>query len=141
MIDCAMREFEEETGIVKQQYGVIPNTPLVRFVEKYVGSNKTVYRNSYFVVIVEPTTQLNFEPTLNAHQRNELSNLRWMSFNDAMSAIRNTDTTKHACLEAAKKYVLHIAPIFSNKTLITKVNKKKSSTIHEYDSRTNIISQ
>ena len=46
-IDCALREFEEETGINKNRISVIEN--ILPFEEIFIGTNHKSYKHKYFL--------------------------------------------------------------------------------------------
>lgn len=102
-MECALREFEEETGI-KRSALRINKDPSVRFIEEYVGSNNVTYRHNYFITIVSPEATPRCDPD-STGQRFEISEVGWFPFDGAMNTIRHTDTTKLACLSAAHEYM------------------------------------
>lgn len=107
-MECALREFEEETGIGRSELR-INKDPSVRFVEEYVGSNNVTYRHNYFITIVSPKATPCCDPD-STGQRFEISEVGWFPFDGAMRTIRHTDTTKLACLSAAHEYMKHSRP-------------------------------
>ena len=108
-LECAMREFEEETGIQRTEITLLPETSTIRFVEEYVGSNNIIYRHNYFVVVVPSKIKPHCDPD-STGQRFEISEVGWFPFECAMATIRHTNTTKLACLSAAQEYLLSSRP-------------------------------
>lgn len=123
-IDCASREFEEETGICKGEYRLIRNNSNMEFVEQYIGSNYIIYRNCYYVVMVSPLALPTFNPHVNINQKYELSHIGWFNLDDAKSKIRYTDTTKLDCLEAAERYLKKNCSLFNENNNNNKNNNK-----------------
>jgi 8-oxo-dGTP pyrophosphatase MutT (NUDIX family) len=95
-IDCALREFEEETGIDKNKLTIIEN--LMPFEETFIGSNHKSYKHKYFLAYIDDEDE-----QLHNFQKTEVSKLEWMTF--------------HKCLESIRPYNLE------KKELITNINK------------------
>jgi len=95
-IDCALREFEEETGIDSSKLTIIEN--LLPFEEIFIGTNHKSYKHKYFLAFMN-----NPDDYLNNYQITEVSKLEWKSFDK--------------CLEAIRPYNLE------KKNLITNINK------------------
>jgi 8-oxo-dGTP pyrophosphatase MutT (NUDIX family) len=80
-IECAMREFEEETGFSRENITVIDN--LMPFEEMFVGSNHKSYKHKYYLAYINENNQ-----SLNNFQKTEVSKLEWKTFNQCLEAIR-----------------------------------------------------
>lgn len=80
-LDCALREFEEETGLSQEDIFVIDN--LLPFEEIYIGSNHKCYKHKYFLAY----TNKNDESVMN-FQKNEVSKLEWKLFDECLQSIR-----------------------------------------------------
>lgn len=81
-LECAVREFEEETGIKKNDINVIDN--LLPFEEYFIGSNKKSYKYKYFLAEYTGSLYDNF----NNFQPSEVSKMEWKTFNECMNDIR-----------------------------------------------------
>jgi 8-oxo-dGTP pyrophosphatase MutT (NUDIX family) len=79
-IQCALREFEEETGIGRNRITIIEN--LLPFEETYIGTNFKSYKHKYFLAYTKDKT------SLNNFQKSEVSKLEWTTYEDCMLAIR-----------------------------------------------------
>lgn len=95
-LDCALREFEEETGFSQNDILIIDN--LLPFEEMYIGSNHKCYKHKYFLALMNKTNE-----SLQNFQKTEVSKLEW----------KNIDQ----CLESIRPYNLE------KKQLIVKINK------------------
>jgi 8-oxo-dGTP pyrophosphatase MutT (NUDIX family) len=80
-IDCAVREFEEETGISKNNLNIIDN--LLPFEEIFIGSNHKSYKHKYFVAFIN-----NKDIHLDNFQKSEVSNIECKTINDCLASIR-----------------------------------------------------
>jgi len=111
-LDCALREFEEETGILKENINIIEN--VLPFEEIYVGSNHKIYKHKYFLGfmkngVTNGTNSSNnvlnsySDYDLTSYQQSEVSKLEWKTIDQ--------------CLESIRPYNLE------KKTIITNVNK------------------
>ena len=95
-LDCALREFEEETGISKIKLTIIEN--ILPFEEIFIGSNHKSYKHKYFLAYIDNETE-----HLDNFQITEVSKLEWKTFDK--------------CLESIRPYNLE------KKELITNINK------------------
>jgi len=80
-VDCAVREFEEETGISKIKVSFIEN--VLPFEEIFVGTNHKSYKNKYFLGYVKDNNLdlSNFQPS-------EVSKVEWKTYDECLEAIR-----------------------------------------------------
>jgi 8-oxo-dGTP pyrophosphatase MutT (NUDIX family) len=84
-LDCAIREFEEETGFLKKDLTIIEN--VVPFEEIFIGSNHKSYKHKYFLAYMD--TNKNVEPeTLCNYQQSEVSKIEWKSLEECLESIR-----------------------------------------------------
>ena len=95
-LDCALREFEEETGISSTKLTLVEN--LLPFEEIFIGTNHKSYKHKYFLALINES-----EEYLNNFQLSEVSKLEWKTIDK--------------CLEAIRPYNLE------KKNLITNINK------------------
>jgi 8-oxo-dGTP pyrophosphatase MutT (NUDIX family) len=80
-LDCAVREFEEETGIPRGDILIIDN--LVPFEEIYMGSNHKCYKHKYFLAYMNKPNE-----SLDAYQRTEVSKIEWKTLDECLDSIR-----------------------------------------------------
>lgn len=95
---CALREFSEETGIDPDKVHVISN--IVPIEETYTGTNGKAYRHRYYLGAIEDV-----HVDLAHYQRSEVNALQWMSYADAMMAIRPYHAEKRRALTIASALV------------------------------------
>jgi ADP-ribose pyrophosphatase YjhB (NUDIX family) len=95
-LDCALREFEEETGISRNKISVVEN--ILPFEEIFIGTNHKSYKHKYFLAYMNDLNE-----DLDNFQVTEVSKIEWKTYN--------------ICLESIRPYNLE------KKKLITNINK------------------
>jgi 8-oxo-dGTP pyrophosphatase MutT (NUDIX family) len=98
-LECALREFEEETGISKNKISVIEN--ILPFEEIFIGTNHKSYKHKYFLAYMEEDNEEMAD--LEHYQVTEVSKIEWKTID--------------RCLESIRPYNLE------KKKLITNINK------------------
>ena len=83
-IDCALREFAEETGYDDTRLVVIQN--VIPYEEIFMGSNMKTYKHKYYVACMYLPDQLPREPP--NFQKTEVSKLSWFTYDECMQHIR-----------------------------------------------------
>lgn len=99
-LDCALREFEEETGIPKNNIVVIEN--ILPFEEIYIGSNHKSYKHKYFLAMLNNS----YKDNLNNYQTTEVSKLEWKTYNNCLESIRPYNLEKKELIENINKVLL-----------------------------------
>lgn len=77
-LDCAIREFGEETGINSEKYRILSQTPIVQTTK----DGQIFYKHIYF--LAEPIIPIN-EPKINYNsfeQISEIETVGWVSYNE-----------------------------------------------------------
>lgn len=99
-LDCAIREFCEETGLRKDNIKISNNVNSIE--EVFYGSNGIVYKHVYFLAEINTTIipEINYKCVL---QAGEVKNIKWFNYKDAMNVFRNYDTTKRAVIHKVNK--------------------------------------
>ena len=86
-LECALREFEEETGISKLSVRLIEN--LLGFDENYIGTNYLAYKHRYFLAeYSNDQEEYDNEELFMKFQKNEVSKMKWKSLDQCLSDIR-----------------------------------------------------
>ena len=101
-IHCALREFQEETGYDSNLLILIQN--LEPFEEVFTGSNYKSYKHLYYLATLK--TFSNETPQF---QKSEVSNIEWLTFEDANKKIRPYNKEKLKVLEEIHNYVYEIS--------------------------------
>lgn len=79
-IKCGFREFNEETGYDKDQLDLVTNVS--PFEEIFMGSNFKTYKHKYYIA------KYNGPHEANNFQKSEVSDMKWMCYEDAVPYIR-----------------------------------------------------
>ena len=97
-INCALREFQEETGYSKNSINIIQN--LIPFEEIFTGSNYKSYKHCYYVAHIDNTVKAfaNF-------QESEVSKLEWFTFTQALDKIRPYNQEKISILSRVDELI------------------------------------
>jgi 8-oxo-dGTP pyrophosphatase MutT (NUDIX family) len=80
-LECALREFEEETGYSTNDIDVVEN--LMPFEELFIGSNHKCYKHKYFLAYMKDKIDI-----LQNYQRAEVSKLEWKTVEQCLESIR-----------------------------------------------------
>ena len=97
-IFCAIREFEEETGIDNNKISIISN--IVPYEEIFIGSNYKAYNHKYYIATIK-----NNDESIEKYQKSEVSNMKWFDLSTCLNKIRDYNLEK-------KKIIINL-----NKTL------------------------
>jgi len=82
-LDCALREFEEETGYLSKQIAIIEN--ILPFEEIFIGSNHKSYKHKYFLAYMRDNDAVD---NLTNYQKTEVSKLEWKTVDECLESIR-----------------------------------------------------
>jgi len=91
-LNCALREFEEETGYVKSDAHLVQN--IIPYEEIFTGSNMKSYKHKYFVCHIDS----HVKPT-NMYQETEIGDVKWLTYEDCIKIIRPYNLEKLAILK------------------------------------------
>lgn len=83
-INCALREFQEETGYDKSYVNIIQN--IIPYDEIFIGSNYKSYKHKYFVGYIDYDNVKNMN-NLN-YEKREVSKVSWMNLDECLNSIR-----------------------------------------------------
>lgn len=104
---CALREMKEETGLTESDIMPIKNLDTIK--ETFYGSNNIQYCHKYFIMHVNNMKEPVFDPT-NSHMVQEIGNIRWCSFDDALNLIRADNPEKREALIKVNKLLQKFCP-------------------------------
>lgn len=92
-IECAVREFFEETNISRDVYTLCRN---LQFSETFQGTNNIMYKHIYFIGLLTDKNTIDLEQKLTPVQRREISQVGWKTFNECRALVRPYYTKRKA---------------------------------------------
>lgn len=128
-LSCAIREFQEETGLNRNEYSIFEGMEPI--LETFFGNNNIHYCHVYYLAFVSDSC------TLNPETSNEIGSLGWFSLKDAIDKIRYTNIEK-------RELLLRASAIFKNASLLligtSSIDKKQKGVPLDYR-RLKLLSQ
>jgi 8-oxo-dGTP pyrophosphatase MutT (NUDIX family) len=101
-LECAVREFWEETNIPAEAYEVLPN---VSFTEIFTGTNEVKYKHVYFVALLKNSSLLGSPQKLTTMQRREVSAVSWLSLRQAKNITRPHYSERKRIIEKLEREI------------------------------------
>jgi ADP-ribose pyrophosphatase YjhB (NUDIX family) len=86
-VDCAKREFEEETGIPASKVKLIEN--ILPYEETFIGTNHKSYKHKYFVGFIDDELD-----SLTLFQKSEVSKIEWKTLEQCLACMRTYNLEK-----------------------------------------------
>ena len=103
-IDCAKREFEEESGYKSNEYKVLDETKY--FEEIFSGTNNIRYKHIYYIgKAINDKTNLNIDKN-NFSQFSEIKKIKWFTFEEGTQIIREYNKEKKLILKEVNDFIL-----------------------------------
>jgi ADP-ribose pyrophosphatase YjhB (NUDIX family) len=106
-LECAVREFEEETGLDKTEYIILDRLyPLIEYIK---GSNGIEYKHVYFIGLFNnnfDTKTIN-KKTKNIHQQFEIGDIGVYNSDQINDIVRSYDTEKKDIINTIKIYLTY----------------------------------
>lgn len=98
-VECALREFVEESGYDYNDISIIKN--MIPLKEVFKGTDDNMYRHIYYIAV------LNNDKTVTiSDNNNEVSNIQWHTYQEAVNLIRNYHTEKKKVLNELLKFII-----------------------------------
>ena len=97
-IQCACREFEEETSYNPNEFELLPDPPLE---EIFTGTNNKEYKHVYYLAKMNPECR---EPLLDKNNKNQIGEIRsikWFGLEGILKEIREYDIEKKKIIKLA----------------------------------------
>ena len=101
-VDCAIREFGEETNIPRDSYVVLKN---IRLEETFEGLNGIAYRHVYFVALLKNPEMINLNQRFTPMQRREISGIAWKSFVECDHHVRPHHVQRKAMIQELRSVI------------------------------------
>jgi len=103
-MDCAIREFEEETDLSKDEYNVLRN--VIPLSEEFTGSNGVRYKHVYYLALYKGSRDLSIN-TSRYEQYSEIGDIKWLSIDESYSRIRGEHPTKKVVIQKLNKFMMN----------------------------------
>jgi len=107
-ISCAIREFQEETGLHRSSFSILQNINAIS--ETFTGSNNVHYCHKYYFALCNRTVEVEMNDN-NVHMTREIGAIKWCSFDEAFARIRADNTEKREILLKAARMLKMFHPI------------------------------
>lgn len=101
-INCATREFNEETSYNYHQYSIVKN--IIPLKEIYKANNNVTYKHIYYISLLK---DFNYIPEIKPNNY-EINSVQWLSFKDALDKIRPYHTAKKNIIIELYKFMINI---------------------------------
>jgi 8-oxo-dGTP pyrophosphatase MutT (NUDIX family) len=101
-IDCAKREFEEESGYKNEDYEIINEE--ITFDEIFSGTNNIRYQHTYYLAKSLNEITLKIDKN-NFNQYSEIKKVKWFNFEDGFEIIRDYNIEKKNILNKVDEYI------------------------------------
>ena len=106
-LPCAVREFQEETGLRRHEFHIIQNTGVVT--ETFFGSNHVHYCHKYYLAICPPSVEARFYAH-HPHMSREVGAIAWFGLEEAMAHIRPDKVEKREIVLRVGRLMKAFAP-------------------------------
>lgn len=101
-LECAIREFEEETSIKRNNFDILLQINPIE--EIFSGTNNIRYKHIYYVAVAKDNVKDNFKiDKNNFNQVTEISTIKWHKFKEGFESIRNYNIEKRNVLEKVNR--------------------------------------
>ncbi len=109
-VDCAKREFEEETNISTQHYHILNFSPIE---ETYMASNHLKYKHIYYIsqALQKVPLEINFS---NKSQRIEIGDIQWLTIDETLEKIREYNIQKKYLVVQLHNHLKDVIENFMN---------------------------
>lgn len=97
-LDCAIREFEEETGYDIDSFMVVEN--MLPLEEMFIGSNNKCYKHKYYLAFMKSN-----EDVLENYQKSEVSKIEWKTLEECIECIRPYNSEKVEMIQDVNKII------------------------------------
>lgn len=129
-IECAEREFAEETGYTKNDYRLIKSYKPVE--EIFTGTNDVKYRHVYYLVKCKSNIHSPFLDISNNIQTAEVKSINWLTYDECTSLIRPYDIAKKNILQKVNNDIIG----YINKNV--NIESTYNTNLHPYRPSTNL---
>jgi len=105
-VECAKREFNEETNYNKNDYQLIDN--IIPFEEEYISENKIKYKHIYYIgFLINKNKEVKIDFS-NANQYKEVKDIKWLNKEESLDKIRNYHHTRRKIINQIYNFIDNI---------------------------------
>jgi 8-oxo-dGTP pyrophosphatase MutT (NUDIX family) len=126
-LECAKREFMEETGLLENQFSIFNNIQPIH--ESFYGNNTIHYCHVYFLAWIHSDVKVVYNKA-NEIMTKEIGDISWFSFDEAITHIRSTNIDKREILKRAIN-ILENLTILNTKALHDSENEEEPQNRNE----------
>ena len=102
-IDCAIREFGEETRIMEDDINIISD--IIPFEEVFFGTNNILYKHTYYIAKLKNSDiNVSVDETC-LEQIREIRALNWFSYDEVVKHIKLYNIERHQIIEKIDKII------------------------------------
>lgn len=104
-INCALREFKEESGIGAKSIQLC--NQMKCFEEVFSGTNKVRYKHVYYIAkyVSDSSIEVSIDPK-NKQQCKEIRNVQWYNYAEAQSKIRDTNVERKELFKRLNQIII-----------------------------------
>lgn len=110
-ITCAIREFQEETGLKRDDFTLLHN--ILPISETFTGSNGIHYCHKYYIAICNTDIEVEMKID-NPHMTREIGSIKWCTLDEGITKIRPDNIEKREILLKVSKIMRNFHPIITN---------------------------
>lgn len=101
-IECAHREFCEETSYTRNDYVLLDNLPII---EEFIGTDNVKYKHVYYIALATEDCPKPYIDKTNKTQLGEVGNIGWLSYKECLSVIRPYDIAKKSIVKSVYEMI------------------------------------
>lgn len=105
---CALREFEEETGLKKESIQILSNVEPI--IETFTGNNNIKYKHVYYIGLLPSSVEVSMKLS-DSHMTREIGAIEWLPYEIALDRIRPTTPQKRVVLTNAWNLLRYGCPL------------------------------
>lgn len=102
-IDCAIREFCEETRLKKTDFDIIDI--IQPFEELFFGTNNVLYKHTYYIAKIKNKDIELFVDENCVEQMREVRDVNWFSFQEVVRHIKKYNIERHQIIQKTQKVI------------------------------------
>lgn len=125
-LECAKREFMEETGLLENQFTIFKNIEPIH--ESFYGNNTIHYCHVYYLAWIHSDIKVEYNKD-NEIMTKEIGDICWLSFDEAINHIRPTNADKREILKRSINILEHLSIL--NIALLNSENEEEHQNRNE----------